>query len=348
MKPYFHRVMALTPTKYWINNPTRAEADLALENGALGCTNNPSYPQKMIDHTLEGEYALALLDESIAETQDETQAEILFQQKLVKPIADKFMPLFEQTDGEHGYVSIQGDPIHEEDADIIIHEALNNRRVSPNIACKIPTTKPGLEAMEYLFAENVPVNATEIMSIQQAEDVFELYCRVTTRTGKHPKLYMSHIAGIYDDYIQKKAAEDGVEISPDILWQAGLAVARKIYNLMQERRYPGTFIAGGARGLHHFTEMVGGDVVVTINWVGTSDQLLAQNPPVVERLLNPVPEYVIDELLEKLPDFQRAYLPGGLSVEDYEGFGPVVLFRDSFVKSWLKVLVLAKERRSAI
>ncbi len=345
MKAYFHRVMSLTPTQYWINNPTRAEADLALENGALGCTNNPSYPQKMIDHPAEGAYALALLDEAIAETQDETQAEILFQQKIAKPIADKFMPLFEETGGEHGYVSIQGDPIHEEEADSLIKEAINNRRVSPNIACKIPTTGPGLKAMEYLFAENVPVNATEIMSVQQAEDVFELYCRVTANTGKYPKLYMSHIAGIYDDYIQKKVAADGVEISPDILWQAGLAVARKIYALMQERKYPGTFIAGGARGLHHFTEMVGGNVVVTINWVGTSDQLLEQDPPVVERMFNPVPDYVIEELLEKLPDFRRAYLPGSLSVDEYEGFGPVVHFRNSFVKSWLKVLELAKERR---
>ena len=80
-----------------------------------------------------------------------------------------------------------------------------------------------------------------------------------------------------------------------------------------------TFIGGGARGTQHFTEMVGGDVVVTINWKGTADLLLEQDPDVVHRFLCPVPPGVIDELLAKLPDFRRGWEPGGLSVEEYEG-----------------------------
>lgn len=345
MKAYFHRIQELTPTKFWINNPTRLETDWAIEHGALGCTNNPSYPQKMIDHPSEGEYALQLLDQSIRESGDDTGAQILFQQKLVRPIAEKFYPIYQRSGGDQGHVSIQGDPIHEDDPDTIVHEALNNRRVCENIACKIPTTQAGLKAMEILLAENVPVNATEIMSVQQAVDVFEKYSQVNGKTGRRPKLYMSHIAGIFDDYMKKAIERDQIEISADIAWQAGLAVARKIYGLMQERGYQGTFVGGGARGLHHFTEMVGGDVCVTINWAGTADKLLEQNPPAVYRLFNPVPEQVIAELLEKIPDFKRAYLEGGLEVEEYEDFGPVELFRSSFIKSWKRVLEVAAERR---
>jgi transaldolase len=348
MKAYFHRITELSPTKFWINNPTRVEADWAIDHGALGCTNNPSYPQKMIDHALEGDYALKLLDESIRETDNDTEAQILFQHKLVRPIAEKFYPIFQKFSGDQGHVSIQGDPIHEHDPDTIVHEALQNRRVCDNIACKIPATKPGLKAMEILFAENVPVNATEIMSVQQAVDVFEMYNRVAGQTGKRPKLYMSHIAGIFDDFMKKVILQDQLDISTDIAWQAGLAVARKIYQLMQERGYQGDFVAGGARGLHHFTEMVGGAVCVTINWVGTADKLLEQNPPVVYRLFNPVPQHVIDELLEKSLDFKRAYLEGGLDVEEYEDFGPVVLFRSSFIKSWKRVLEVAADRRASL
>jgi transaldolase len=40
---YFHRVAKLTSTKFWINNVTREEARWALEAGACGCTQNPSY-----------------------------------------------------------------------------------------------------------------------------------------------------------------------------------------------------------------------------------------------------------------------------------------------------------------
>ena len=50
---YFLRVQDLTPTKFWINNPTRDEADWALKEGALGCTCNPAYCGKMLHHPQE-------------------------------------------------------------------------------------------------------------------------------------------------------------------------------------------------------------------------------------------------------------------------------------------------------
>jgi transaldolase len=94
--------------------------------------------------------------------------------------------------------------------------------------------------------------------------------------------------------------------------------------------------------------MVGGDVVVTINWKGTADELLKLDPPIVWRLFNPVADYVIDELMEKVVEWKRGYLEDGLTPDEYEGFGPVVLFRDSFVSSWRRVLELIKERREAL
>jgi len=345
---YFLRVARQTPTEFWINNPTRDQADLAISNGASGCTNNPSYTQKMVDHPVEGVHARKILEESLNVVDTENEAIAEFQRQLVKPIADKFLPIFERTAGKKGFVSIQGDPIHEEDPDVIIREALENRKVSPNICCKIPTTEAGLEAMEYLISQDIPLNATEIFAIRQGVVLCETYRRASQKYGKTPQLYISHIAGIYDDYLQNYVEREKVEISPDVLWQAGLAVARKLYQIIEERHYPGTFIAGGARGLHHFTEMVGGKVCCTINWEGTADKLLAQNPPVVYRLFNPVPQEVIDELMEKLPDFRRGYLEDGLEIEEFEGFGPVCLFRSAFCGSWNQVLDLIREKQKAL
>ena len=346
MKPYFIRVTEQTPTMFWINNPTRKQAEMAISNGALGCTNNPSYSQKMLDHPEEGKYALNLMDESIRESNDVSEAVELFQRKLVKPVSDLFMPIFEQSHGKHGYVSIQGDPINEDDPEAIIKAARVNRMLAPNICCKIPTTIPGIKAMEAMIEEDIPINATEIFGVAQFTAICENYIKVSKRTGKKPMFYMSHIAGIYDDHLQNYVKENDIQISPDILHQAGLAVARKIYSIMIKREYPCTFIGGGARGLHHFTEMVGGKVCITINWEGTADRLIEQNPPVVDRLFNPVSQYVIDELMEKLPDFKRGYLDDGLTPDEFEEFGPVKLFRSSFIKSWTRVVNLIVERRT--
>jgi transaldolase len=345
---YFQRVSTQTPTKFWINNPTRQQADWAIAEGSLGCTNNPSYTQKMIDHPTEGAYASGVLDDVLRETKDDDEAIAIFQRKLVKPIADKFMTVYQRNPGEDGYVSIQGDPVNEHDPVSIIHDALENRKVNENICCKIPTTAAGLKAMEALVAENVPLNATEIFGVSQMVRICEMYEQVSRKSKKSPKLFMSHIAGIYDDFLQAYAAAHHIDISSNVLSQAGLAVARKVYQVMKDRGYRATFVAGGARGLHHFTEMVGGDVCVTINWEGTADKLLDSNPPVVSRLLAPVPQKVIDELMEKLPDFKRGYLEEGLQVEEFEHFGPVELFRTTFVNSWKRVQAMIRERRGLL
>jgi transaldolase len=76
--------------------------------------------------------------------------------------------------------------------------------------------------------------------------------------------------------------------------------------------------------------------------------LIETDPPVVYRFFNPVPQKVIDELLEKLPDFRRGYLENGLETEEYEDFGPVQLFHSSFTKSWKRVLDLIKDRRAKL
>jgi len=111
MKPYFKRVAEHSLTMFWINNPTQPQVDMALEHGALGCTNNPSYTQKMLDHPDYSDYAYGILDEVLREYDDDRQAAIEFQARMVKPIAEKFMPLFKRSGGEHGFVSIQGDPL---------------------------------------------------------------------------------------------------------------------------------------------------------------------------------------------------------------------------------------------
>lgn len=348
MKPYFKRVTAQSPTMFWINNPTQPQADLALEHGALGCTNNPSYTQKMLDHPEYSETAYGVLDKVIREFPDDRAAAIEFQARMVKPITDKFMSLFEKTGGAHGFVSIQGDPFADDNAEDIVRQALDNRKINPNICCKIPLTEPGLEAIEQLVPLNTPMNSTEIFGVSQFVALAETYEKVARVSGVFPMMYMSHIAGIYDDFLRNYVAENDVRISPDVLYQAGLAVARKVYQIMTERAYKCVFVGGGARGLHHFTEMVGGRVCITINWIGTADKLLEQNPPVVYRLFNPVQQYVIDELMEKLPDFKRGYLEDGLTVDEFEDFGPVQLFKSAFTKSWGRVLGIIKERRSLL
>jgi len=221
---------------------------------------------------------------------------------------------------------------------------LRFRKLAKNFIAKIPCTDAGLQAIEILIAEDMPTIATEVFAIAQVAETCELYRRVSEKSGKRPPFYVTHISGIFDEFLDGVVKREGIEISPEALSQAGCALARKQYRVMQERHYPGIMLGGGARGTHHFTEMVGGGVHVTINW-STAEELLAADPPVVSRIGVETPRRVTDELCDKLPDFRKAFLDDGLAREEFNVYGPLQYFRGMFVKGWDVLLQNIRERR---
>ncbi len=343
---YFHRVTRETPTRLWINNPTLEDADRAVAAGAISCTTNPTYSAHMLKAKSESAFAQQAIDSVLRQTADDTVAAEQVMRQLVKRVMEKFLPLYERHPGLQGLVSIQGNPREDEDPDFIIEEALRFRKIEKNFITKIPLTAAGLKAIESLIAENMPIIATEVFAIEQAVQVAELYRRVSAQTGQHPPFYVTHITGIFDEYLANYVKREGIEISSEALFHAGCAVVRKQYRIFQERGYEVTLLGGGARGTHHFTEMVGGAIHVTINW-STAQELIEANPPVVSRMDATVPDETIKELIDKLPDFRKAYLDHGLATEEFKDFGPLQYFRGMFIKGWDTLVQSVKERRQA-
>lgn len=341
---YFERVTRETPTRFWINNPSEADMERAIAAGAINCTTNPAYCSKLL--ASEPDYIRGVIDEVITETDDDEQAAVLVYQRASKRVMDRFMPLYEQNSGRYGYVTMQDDPRTDEDTDAVVRAVLSNRKLGKNYMAKIPVIEGGLEAMEVCVKENIAICATEVFSIAQAIHMCEFYQRAVERTGNRPPFFVTHITGIFDEYLGKVAKREGIEIDPDVLAQAGCAVARKEYRLLKERDYATTMLGGGARGTHHFTEMVGGDVHVTINW-STAQEIMDAGTPIVSRMDAETPQSVIDELADKFVDFRKAYYQDALPVEEFASYGPVQLFRNAFLKGWYLLLAEIPSRRHA-
>jgi transaldolase len=339
---YFSRLHRETPTRFWVNNPSGEEMDRAIAAGAINCTTNPAYCSKLM--VSDPAYLHGIIDDTLKETRDIEKAAVLVYQRAAKRVMDRFQPLYEQSDGECGYVTIQDDPREDQDTEAVVRGVLSNRHLGPNYMAKIPVISGGMEAIEACVAKNVPICATEVFAVAQAIEVCELYERAVTRTGNRPPFFLTHITGIFDEYLAKVVRREQIEIAPQILAQAGCAIARKEYRLIKERGYQTTLLGGGARGTQHFTEMVGGDVHVTINW-STAQEIIDSDPPLVSRIEAEAPQSAIDELAERLPDFRRAYEEDGLSAEEYAEFGPVQLFRNAFLKGWYLLLAEVASRR---
>lgn len=159
---YFQKLKSTTNTRLWINNPTEREVELALEQGAVSCTTNPTYDANQIRR--DPDAALALVDACLEANDDESAADIV-QQRLAAGILKLVEPLYEQSGGKAGWVSIQGDPHNDKNAAVIKDEALRYRALGPNIIAKIPAIAAGLQAIEQLVAQNVPVFFTEVFGL---------------------------------------------------------------------------------------------------------------------------------------------------------------------------------------
>jgi transaldolase len=339
---FFIALKKQTRTRLWINNPTVQEVKLAIEHGGVSCTTNPTYGANMIRR--DGEFARQVIRECLKQSADDNAVADLVQQRLVARILPMFRPIFDAGNGWDGVVSIQGDPGYDTDADHILGEAYRYRELGPNFIAKIPATAAGLKAMEVLVADGIPVIATEIFGLSQLVVACEMYRRAATKGGTRPTFYVTHITGIFDEHLKEYVQKEGIQVAPEVLAMAGAAVCRKQYRIMKERGYDGILLGGGARGTHHFTDFVGADIHITINW-STAEEILAANTPVVERMSLETPARVIAELEEKLPDFRKAWREGGLAIEDFAEFGPVQRFRNQFIRGWNQMLEGIREER---
>ena len=84
------------------------------------------------------------------------------------------------------------------------------------------------------------------------------------------------------------------------------------------------------------------EIVVWVDerWCKALEQYLLDGS-IAEKL-----EEHIDELVNKMEDFRKAYFTGALKSEEYHDFGPVELFCSSFRGHWKKELEIIKEERN--
>lgn len=333
---YFKRVAQYTPTRFWVNNVTRAQARLAIDAGAYGCTQNPAYLSKVLGSSDDGPYLKEKIQELVSLYKDNDDVVAELQRFAIAGICKYFLPLYEISGGRYGLVSIQANPF-KENVQEILDNAEKMGRLVPNAIIKVPATKDGIVAMGVLMREQIAVLATEVMSMDQMLEVCNVYAQTTGSLKSPAPFIFAHINGIFDEHIAASIQRDCISIDPDIARQASLLLGRKMYGYLHDCGWSEVkYLAGGARNLNHFTDWVGVNGGVTINWSNTADILLEKDGPVID-IFNASSSYtVIDTLLAKVPEFYKAYMPGSLQSADYEGFGPVVRFRNQFEMGWTK------------
>lgn len=341
---YFHRVSRETPTEFWINNPTLAEAEAALKAGAVGATTNPTYPTRLLKE--EAGYMVGLIDKALADIHnDERVADTVYQQTVAR-LQRLFHPTYTRSNRRFGYVAIQGDPRMNADPEAIVEGAHRYRQMGENIIIKVPATPAGAKALEKLVAAEIPTIATLCFSVDQTVYMAEAYRHALERSKIRPICYVTFIAGILDTHLAETSARKGNIVPQESIQHAGCEASRVAYRIFKERSYRAILMGGGARGLHHFTDLVGGAMAITIGW-NLAQRLIEIDGPIEFRINAETSAHILRTLEEHLPDFRKSIRPNSMTPEEFCDFGPVAGFQNTFLAGIDTLLRAIAERRAA-
>jgi transaldolase/glucose-6-phosphate isomerase len=144
-------------------------------DGLKGVTSNPSIFEKAIG---EGDdYAEAIA--AFQSTGDHSVAEIYEHLAIadIRDAADLLRPVYDETQGYDGYVSLECSPYLANDTEATVGEALRlwAAVARPNLMVKVPATPAGLPAIRRLIARGLNINVTLLFSVTIYEQVAEAY-----------------------------------------------------------------------------------------------------------------------------------------------------------------------------
>lgn len=333
------RMTRETPTRYWNDSCAVAELEYAVARGATGATSNPSIVHEVLNKE-RAHWAPRVHELAAAHP---TWSEVELTWALIEEMAVRgaavLAPVFEAHGGLAGRLSLQTNPANHRDPARMLDQALRFHGLAPNMQVKFPNTAPGLEAIEEATARGVNINATVSFTVSQAiaaaEAVERGLDRLAASGGDAAAMtpVVTLMVGRLDDWMKVLVERDDLAVHPDAPNWAGIAVFKRAYGIFRERGYRARLLAAAYRHRLHWTELVGGEVSMTMPWAWQV-RFNASGIDPVARIDEPVPAPYLDDLLAWLPDFRRAYEPDGLAPSEFEAYGASTRTLRGFIKSY--------------
>lgn len=219
-------------TKLWLDS---IDPEFVRSNRALGATGATSNPIIVADLLATGRFDA---DIDLFVRQGLTDSQIAWQMtdKLVRDAQTVFLPVWQETGGDDGYVSFEVDPLledlernlpHAERVSEYVRQGIDWSAGHQNRMIKVPATAAGLDALETLVASGVTVNVTLIFTSHQYNLAREAVWRGAQRRGTLDgfKSVYSIFVSRLDVYTEKAVPQ----LSPAAQGMVGILNAKRIW-----------------------------------------------------------------------------------------------------------------------
>jgi len=342
------KTVSTTRTEFWNDSCAIDELTYAIAHGAVGATTNPSIVLEVLKKEMP--QWRDRIAQVAAGSPTFGEADVAW--KLIEAMAvrgaELLLPIFTRDKGRKGRLSIQTDPSLYRNAAAIVAQAVYFNSLAPNLQVKIPATLAGIQAIEETTFSGVNINATVCFSVPQALAVAEAVERGLNRRAAQGKEVTAMVpvctlmVGRLDDWLHVLAERDGVVANPAFIPWAGIACFKKAYGLFQARGYRARLLAAAYRHHLHWSELIGGDIVLTIPsaW---QKRFNASAIEVRSRIDDPVDPAIISELSTRFPDFARAFDEQGLTPAQFDSFGPTRRTLRAFLRAYHDLLAVVRD-----
>jgi transaldolase len=219
-------------TKLWLDS---IDPDLVKSNRALGATGATSNPIIIADLIKTGRFD-GDLDQLMQQGSDDQVIAWKLTDKLVRDAQQVFLPVWQQTGGDDGYVSFELDPLLEDPQSGPPHAERVRRYIElgkqwsaghKNRMIKVPATPAGLGALEELCAAGVTLNVTLIFSMDQYRAARDAIWR---GARKRPDLKtFKSVYSIFVSRLDVYTEKDVPQLSPAAQGQVGIVNAKRIW-----------------------------------------------------------------------------------------------------------------------
>jgi transaldolase len=148
--------------------------------------------------------------------------------------ADMFRPVYDQTKGVDGWVSLEVSPLLAYDAKTTIEMAkdLHARAARPNLFIKIPGTAEGLPAIEDAIFSGVSVNVTLLFSREQYLAAAEAYLRGIERRIKAG--LPANVGSVASVFISRWDVAVAKKVPANLKDKLGIAIAKRCYKAYRD------------------------------------------------------------------------------------------------------------------
>ena len=230
---------------------TSGELKQLVADGVSGITSNPTIFHKAIARNRDYDNAIRV----ILESNPDADARTLYEHLAIQDIqmaADILRSVYDTTDGIDGLISLEVSPHLAYDTDSTIAEVRRLWQLvdRPNLMIKVPSTPPGIPAVETLIAGGININVTLMFSLKHYEAVSHAYLRgIARNTNPHRVASVaSFFVSRVDTYVDRELERIGTAEAMALRGKAAIANSKLAYRRFREVFSGEEFAAQRQRG----------------------------------------------------------------------------------------------------